>query len=91
MHEDTFHTKASNEAYRVNYKKIFGDNKVEKGRFVMVDGKIVPYEEAKTEHKGLTVISDMEEGVSPITGEVITGRRAMREHCKQHNVYYIGR
>jgi ABC-type branched-subunit amino acid transport system ATPase component len=91
MHEDSFHSKANSEAYRENYKKIFGDTKVEKGSFIWVDGEIVSCEEEQKSNSGITFIPEMKEGVSPVTGEVISSRRAMKEHCKRHNVYYIGR
>ena len=90
MHEDKFKTGVSSKAYKENFKKIFGEGQKETGRFMMVDGELKPISEC-TKEKCVTVISDMEEGVSPITGEVISGRRAMREHCQQHNVYYTGR
>lgn len=35
---------------------------------------------------GFTVIPDIDPFVSPVDGSVITGRRALREHNKRHNV-----
>lgn len=33
-----------------------------------------------------TVLGDIPEFVSPIDGTVVSGRAALREHCKKHNV-----
>lgn len=91
-HEDKFRTGASSDAYRENFKKIFGDRvKAETGRFIMNNGEIIKADDQESTTKAPYVMSDMEEGQSPITGETITGRRAMRDHCRRHNVYYSGR
>ena len=90
-HQDTFRSKASDDNYRSKHEAIFGKKeKAETGTYVMVDGKLVLKEEAPAQ-SGVTVISDIAEGYSPITGERIDGRLAMREHCKRHNTYYTGR
>lgn len=35
---------------------------------------------------GVTIMPDIKPFISPITGKEITGRRALREHNKMHNV-----
>lgn len=35
---------------------------------------------------GLTIMPDIEPFVSPVDGSVITGRKALREHNRRHNV-----
>ena len=36
--------------------------------------------------EGVTIMPDIEPFVSPVDGTVVTGRRALREHNKRHNV-----
>jgi len=38
---------------------------------------------------GITIMPDIEPFVSPVDGKVITGRRALREHNKKHDVTNI--
>lgn len=51
--------------------------------------KMVEVTRDRNKGHSLQIIGDMEPFVSPITKEVITGRRAYRDHCKQHNVTNI--
>lgn len=51
---------------------------------------LIPAEEYVPKHRAekasFTVLPDIEPFVSPVDGKVITGRRALREHNRRHNV-----
>lgn len=56
--------------------------------YVMRDGKLVEKHLAAplAGNSAPTVLGDIEPFVSSIDGSVITGRAALRAHCKQHGV-----
>jgi hypothetical protein len=52
------------------------------------EGKLVPIEEEQNEQipRGIAIIPDTPDFVSPIDGSIVSGRSGMREHCRIHGV-----
>jgi len=76
--------------YKENYEKIFGSSKVQRGSWVQdpITCKLIPkvdYQPPDT-GKNIYVHGDLESFVSPITQEVISDRRQLREHMLEHGV-----
>ena len=67
-------------------------------RWILVDGKLLPEEEAraiqakaKPKSPGITVIPDIAESfVSPVDGSTLDSRAAVREHNIRNSVVDIG-
>lgn len=75
------------------YQRVFGDAKVTRGRFIYDEKqrKLVPAEEfCEPIHHGHFVIEDTKPYKSMVTGEMIEGRRAHREHLRTHGVVEVG-
>lgn len=48
---------------------------------------LIPIEEyIPKRERGLTIMPDLPDFVSPIDGSVVKGRKGYREHCRKHNV-----
>jgi hypothetical protein len=48
---------------------------------------LIPKDEYVPEReRGLTIMPDLPDFVSPIDGKVVKGRKGYREHCRQHGV-----
>lgn len=60
-------------------------------RYDKTTGKMVETtgERQRAINRGIMIMEDLKPFVSPITKEVISGRVAFREHCKEHNVTNI--
>jgi hypothetical protein len=71
-----------------------------RGTFVMRDGKLVPKNEARAkDYLSITarsdlpapyVMSDISEYRSMVTGEIISGRKQHRDHLRAHGVVEVG-
>lgn len=85
-------SQANTEEYRSNHERIFGERKVQRGRFVYDPklGRCVPADQYVPEAlaKDAPIIADrIHEGtVSPIDGSDIGSRQKRREHMKVHGV-----
>jgi hypothetical protein len=95
-HKDRFRTRPDNlDTYKENHKKIFGDVKVKGGSYIY-DKETESFVEVDEFTQGGDVLSSayiipsLNEARSPITGEAISCRRKLRNHCKQHDVYLCG-
>jgi hypothetical protein len=69
-------------------ERIFGDKKAVRGSWVVdpATGKLVPKGEYVPQN---STFKNLEPFKSPITGELITCRKQLREHNKQHGVTNI--
>lgn len=78
------------------YSKIFGNRVPERGSWVQhpITHELIPKEEYNSpsdyNHKNIMVMGDIEPFISPITKEVISGRRKLRAHMREHGVTNIG-
>lgn len=91
-HQDKLRTRAATDAYRENLERIFGkDKKVKKGRYVQVDGKLIPAEQyTPKENSSPYVMSDIEPYRSVLDGSIISSRSQHRAHKRQHGVVEVG-
>lgn len=76
---DEIKTRAATEQYRQNHQAIFGNKKIQRGRWVQdpVTGELVdPNEYRRPESSKIDIFVDNFEAYdSPITGEIINNRR----------------
>jgi hypothetical protein len=81
-------------AFGANYDAIFGEKKVQRGRFIWDKEKreFVPFDEyvAPVDHNAPMVMPDIQPYQSMIDGSMITSRSQHRSHLKQHGCIEIG-
>lgn len=88
---DSIQTREITEQYENNYEKIFGKKEkssVKKWIQDPITHKLIPYDEyysSPRESAGPVVRSDVQPYKSMITGEIVEGKKAHREHLKRHN------
>lgn len=60
-------------------------------RWIFINGEMIPADEATAQaERGPMVMIDLKPYKSMVTGEMIEGRAAHREHLKRHNVFEVG-
>jgi len=77
------------EKFNENFKNIFGDGKPKRGSFVQsADGKLVPRNEYERPEsvKAPMIMGPLKEFKSPIDGTVISSRKQLAAHNKEHGV-----
>lgn len=81
-------------AYANSFQKIFGEKKVQRGKFVFcpTQNKFVSFDEyiGPVENRSAFVMGDIQPYKSMQTGEMITSRSKHREHLKQHGLIEVG-